>query len=94
METSSATSDVECVFKAFAVTKGEMVTDGDDLADVVLAVLALWWLICGEAGVDMHGARRCREEGSTVTMGAGTGGAKEGCMGPPATVVAPMEERP
>ena len=56
-ETSSATSEVEGVFKAFVVLiEGEMVPDEDDLADVALAGLALWWLVGGEAGVDVRGA--------------------------------------
>ena len=59
-ETSPATSEVEEVFKVFVMsTKGEMVRDG--LAEVALAGLALWWLVCSEAGVDVRGARICRE---------------------------------
>ena len=56
--TSSVTSDTEGVFKVFVMAlKGEMVTDGNDLAEVAVAGLALWWLVCSEAGVDMRGAR-------------------------------------
>ena len=68
-ETSSATSEVEGVFKVFVVAiEGEMVPDGDDLAEVALAGLALWWLVCGEAGVDVRGARGCKEAESGVTL--------------------------
>jgi len=55
VETSSATSDAEGVIKPLVVIKGEMVPDGDALAEVALAGLALWWLVCGEAGIDMRG---------------------------------------
>ena len=64
--TSSATSDTEGVF--VVEIKGEMATDGDDLAEVAAARFALWWLVGGEAGVDMHGARRCREVESVVIL--------------------------
>ena len=72
--TASATSDTEWVFKAFVMeTKGEMIVDGDDVAKVAAAGLALWWLVGGEAGVEMRGARRCGDVESTVTLAAGTG---------------------
>ena len=45
-ETSAATSDAEGAFKVFVMAaKGEMVPDGDDVAEVALAGLALWWLV-------------------------------------------------
>ena len=94
-ETSSVTPDAGGVFKVSVVAiEGEIVPDGDDLAEVVLAALALWWLVCGEAGVDVRGARGCKEVESVVTLlTAGTGCAKvEGTSAPETAAVCPIEE--
>ena len=73
--TSSATPDTEGVFKAFVVAiKGEMVTDGGDLAEGALAGFVLWGLVCSEAGVDMRRARICGGVECVATSStAGTG---------------------
>lgn len=85
--TSSATSDVERVFKVLVLvvaSNGEMGSGGDDSAEVALV---------GSAGVGTSGMSSCGEEESTVTVTAGAGGARDGCRSPPQrVVVASIEE--